>query len=335
MKISLVLSLFAVCVPIAAHAQSDVSPDALPLAPKSVATSDAFVWRFAPPVGSRWTLRSFVRSTTTDEMSVSQDNTPNKKPTTKRTSIIKTTIDYDVLSRDALGATMIRLTIRDVAQDQSSTFDGKTTQLAVPKTSDTKFINGATLTIKQAPDGKIWGIVGMRAFVRRLLKMDGRLDTKRSNEILEATVAGTQEEIVKQLNVITGVLPISPVRVGESWNYTGSLPVPSPYTLEVAGTRTLRKLDSGFAVVVDNAQIRSGQQNLPLTTEMGNIRADPSRLKVTVDSTSRVQRSSGLPLETTLTQSVKGSYSTQSANGVREVPVDNTIFTRIVLEPRS
>ena len=337
MKISPILALLFVGAPVIAHAQTADTPamaasGALPMAPKSAATSDAFVWRFAPPVGSRWTMRVFTRLVSTDEIYVPQGNTSIKKTKTQQGAIIKFNLDYDVLSRDALGATTLRLMMRDATQNRISMLDGKTIPSAAP--ANTKFLDGATLTIKQALDGKIWNVVGTRAFVRRLLKMDGRPDTQMSDEILDANVAVAQKELVKQLNIITGVLPNSPIRMGESWNYTASPPILSQYTLEVTGARTLRKLNSDFAIVVDNAQSRDSQQNLPITTETRDG-LDFSRLKVTVDRTSRVQRSSGLPLETTVTQSVKGSFSTQSANGIREFPVDNTIFTRIVIEPRS
>ena len=324
MKISPILTLLAVCAPIIAHAQNATTPDvaALPMAPASAATSDAFVWRFAPPVGSKWTMRSFMRTTSTNQDLL-------------MTYTNKLTADYDILSRDALSATTIRVTLRDVTQDRTSTYQGKTTSMAAPKIPASRSINGATLTIKQAPDGKVWGVVGMRAFVRRILKMDSELDTKRSDEILEATVVGSQEEIVKQFNIITGTLPTSPVRVGESWS--GDMNVPAPFGFKVGITRTVKNLGDGVAAITDRASYGAMQEQSKLSAFPSGGRAgtDYSQLNGVIYGVSQVQRSSGLPLESTMYQRIYGSISTQSAAGTREQPIDTTISTRVVLEPRN
>ncbi len=348
MKISLALALLApLTLPLVARAQTAAMPDAsatetpmlapLPMAPKSAATADAFVWRFAPPVGSRWTMRSFARAT-------SAVQTPamggNKAESVKFTSIQKMTADYDVLSRDALGATTIRMTIREMTSDMTSVVNGKT--IASPLgVADSKAVKGATLTIKQSSDGKVWGVVGMRAFQRKMMEATGVLDAEELDKFLDANPMTANNDMVKSLSQISGGLPASPVRVGESWNYDVSLPAQLPIALDISGTRTLKSLDSQVAVIADSSSLGGGKSSrkLPGAGAM-EVSVDMSRLVGTINGTTRVQRSSGLPLETTNNLTLSGSISTQlpAAGGTKAktmtVPMNVSSSTRVVLEPR-
>ena len=354
MKFSPVLALLALGAPLAlplnAHAQSmDMDAPAasapvadtpavaaLPMAPKSAATSDAFVWRFMPPVGSRWTMRSFVRATSltkTPAMGGQKAHSINVK------MIQKMTADYDILSRDALGATTIRLTLRDMTTDATLISDGKTVPSPMAEKADPKAIDGATLTIKQSRDGKVWGVVGMRAFQRKLLEANG-MDKATINKVLDGAPMTENSEMMKSLSTMSGALPTSPVRVGESWSYDVNLP--APMTLDISGTRTLKSLDSDVAVVVDSASYAGGksQMKMPKMPGMNGVRVDYSQLTGSVNSISRVQRSSGLPLETTMTQTIQGSISTQmpAMDGApaqkMTLPMEVTSSARVVLEPR-
>ena len=348
MKLNSLFALLALSAPaiapLAAHAQTADGVDVpaiapLPLAPKSAATPDAFVWRFAPPVGSRWTMRSFVRTTSTSQMPAMEGN---GTASMKLKMIQKMTADYDVLSRDALGATTIRLTLRAMTNDVDSEFDGEAINEPLPKSEAAKSVAGAQLTIKQAPDGAVWGVVGLRAFQRKILESSGLLDEATVNSLLDAHEALGDNRLVKSLSMMAGTLPTSPIRAGESWAYNVSLPAQFPMALDVTGTRTLKSLDQNIAVVADRATYKGGdaQKTIPVVPEMGNIKVDYSQLTGSIAGTSRVQRSSGLPLETTVNQTIKGSVSTRipAAKGVAaqtiKVPLDVTSSTRIVLEPR-
>ena len=337
MKSSPVLALLAVCVPIAAptiaRAQTNVPMlQPLPMAPPSAATSDAFLWRFAPPVGSRWTMRSFARSTSNTQLPA-QNGQPAQRM--KVNSIVKLTADYDVLSRDELGATTIRLTLRDMTTDTASTFDGRTVKS--PTLSTAKPVNGATLTIKQASDGTVWGVAGMRAFQRRLLESSGVLDKATITQVLDATPMTSNTAMIKSMSQMGGTLPTSPVRLGESWNYDVTLPEELPFALGIKGTRTLKQLDDDIAVVADSAVLAGGDSSRPMPNMpgMGGLKIDYGQLRGTVSGVSRVQRSSGLPLETTINQTMRGNISSQTPAAQKMiVPIDVTTATRVVLEPR-
>lgn len=342
MKISPALSLLALsaplALPLAARAQTADVPAvaALPMAPKSAATSDAFVWRFAPPVGSHWTMRSFARSTWLLE-------TPAMEGI-KRISITFTTIrkfnaDYDVLSRDALGATTIRLTLREMTDDVTSVSDGKPDKKSASDVTDPKAVAGATLIIKQAPNGAVWGVVGARAFQRKVLEVSG-LSDKNFIDSMVNTSQTEADQVVGSLRLMLGTLPVSPVRLGESWSYPVSPPATSKSEWDINGTRTLKDLDSEIAVVSDSVSFtgdNSGQKP-PSKPDVSKRSTDYIKVSVSESGTSRVQRSSGLPLETTRTQTLKGTMSSQTPAGAGAqnfiVPLDSTSTTRIVLKPR-
>ena len=347
MKLSLALALIAVSAPLVAHAQTADLPDEpvaetpmlapLPMAPKTAATADAFVWRFAPPVGSRWTMRSFTRATSAVQTPAMGDQ---KAESFKFIAIQKMTADYDVLSRDKLGATTIRMTIREMTSDMSSTSNGKVVNLPLNKSADPKSANGATLTIKQSRDGKVWGIVGMRAFQRKIMEASGALDGADLEKFLDANPMTADNEMIKSLSQVSGGFPTSPVRVGESWDYDMSLPAQMSIALDINGTRTLKKLDAGDALISETARMNGGNSPQKLPGAANTPAVDMSRLVGTVNGTTRVQRSSGLPLETTMNLTLSGSISTQvpASNGAKAktvtVPMDVTTATRVVMEPR-
>lgn len=336
MKVSAVLALFTVCVPIVAHAQTADTPDvaALPMAPPSVATSDAFVWRFAPPVGSRWRMRSFTRTVSRSYNPISDGSVPHEM---ESIGIRKLTADYDVLSRDSLGATTIRLTLRTMMSDTTVNADGANTKYWL---ADPNSVNGTTLTVKQSREGKIWSVIGLRTFQRKILETDSFGDVTMIDTMLDSDPITGSSDMVKSLSRIVGILPTSPIRVGEGWLYNMNLlPSLSP---EVSGTRTIKSLDSQVAVVVDSVTYKGELTRIkPVTLPPSSKRAvNFTHVKGSINSVSRVQRSSGLPLESTTSQTVKGGFLRQisTVDGFptqyESVPFNVRYSTRTVFELR-
>ena len=345
MKISLVLALLApLILPCVAHAQnSDARSEALPMAPKSAATADAFVWRFAPPVGSRWTMLSFKRVISVGP--VGADGTPNlgllgkfanDPQAYKVTAIQRVTADYDVLSRDKFGATTIRLTYRKLLDYLTVHTIGTAVSMSEPPGGENR-IDGATITFKQGPDGRIWGVLDTRSFVRRYLQSNGMTDEKLLRKTLASIHVPSNAEVAQYINQAVGNLPDSPVRVGESWKNFVTFPTMSE--VKVGGTRTLKALDANFAVVGDSARFEGSDPNqkIPVTTTMG---LDYNQLTGTITGTERVERSSGLALETNVTTVLKGRVSARirgdknDAKPTQATSVNVTSTLRVVLEPR-
>ena len=343
MKLSPIFALLVVCAPVAAHAQTADVPAvaALPMAPKSAATADAFVWRFAPPVGSHWTMRSFKRV-----ISIGTDNIiggpvmPLTNEQSIGSQIYRTTdihsfsADYDVLSRDKFGATTIRLTFRelldyiDIAAVGTGNFNSTTPGGAC-------LIDGATLTFKRGPDGRIWSVVGTRSFKRRYLQSNGMTDENTLRQTLDSQKAPRNEDVAEYVNQQASEIPAFPLRVGEKWAETVGFPTLPDFKL--SGTGTLKTLDEKFASIASSASFNGSdpKQKLIVTRAAG---VNYSRLIGTINGTTRIERASGLALETDVNTVLKGSITGPLRGNVsvtaQATPVNVTSTTRVVLVPR-
>ncbi len=320
--------------------------------PKTHVAEDAFVWRFAPPVGSRWQMRWFRRTVAvveTPSVQVEFDSAarksqrkPGKPFVTKSTHIQRFTADYDVLDRDALGATTIRLTYRSMADDVKSATEGMGQTPDSSRGANSRPIDGATLTFKQAPDGTIWSVLGARAFQRRMLEWGGNLNKTVIDNLLKVDDAILNAESMKLVNSLLVRLPASPVRVGESWAATMDLSDALPRPITLIGTRTLKSLSSDVALVADSAivDVDKLQGQIPVVPGKGQMQFGYNDISGSISGTARVARASGLPLERQLDQQFKGFISTPLSDGagkiiyVSTVRADVQTSTRIVLAPR-
>ena len=107
--------------------------------------------------------------------------------------------------------------------------------------------------------------------------------------------------------------------------------------VEVSGTRTLKALDASFASVAGNA-VFNGKDSNPKIPDAIKYGLDYSRLTGTVSSAERVERSSGLALETNVNTTLNGRIIApargEKGGAAREIPVHVTSTLRTVLEPR-
>ena len=211
MKFTPVFALLAVCAPFDARAQTGDTPAVaavgapLPTAPKNAGTADAFIWRFAPPVGSRWTMRSFKRIISVGPAEI--EGAPvlvlpaelaGDSQLYKAVAIQRVTADYDVLSRDQFGATTIRLTYRKLLDFFTVDAIGSEISRSAPGGAD--LIDGATITFKQGPDGRIWNVLNTRGFVRRYLQSNGMTDEKLLRESLSSVHVPSNAEVAEYIN---------------------------------------------------------------------------------------------------------------------------------------
>ena len=313
--------------------------DALPLAPKSAATLDAWVWRFQPPVGSRWQLRTFTRISIKQDTSAFSEQILNIKKM-ENTIINRLTVDCDVLSRDKFGASTIRVTYRDFSEDFNFTVNdndkGPAYEEAEQRAVVTRAFRGASFTLKQASDGKIWSMAGADAMVRRIEQASAK-DVGTVLDIDSVVRTFGPNQIKKILGDILENLPKSPVRVGESWDYQAELP---KISRSMAGARTLKSLAPTLAVVSTKAKLnpKSDQSSVPNSSQIPRD-TDYSQVSGTRSGTARVDRASGIPLETTANEILGGpvivKYITQP--GQTESPkmlIHWQTSTRTVLAPR-
>ncbi len=323
-----------------ALAQSDVAVETLPPAPQSAATADALVWKFAPPVGSKWQLRTFSRIRIQQNIPAEGSEPAMKTDATMIQSLIA---DYDVLSRDQFGASTIRITYRTLKSDVAMKLDGKAVPIPDAQSAHlSKTLDGATYTIKQAPDGVIWGAVGMKAFQRRMLEASGVTDPAEQQQIMELTDSYSSEKALKSLSLMAGKLPPYPVRGGESWTYQASLPAATPIQMDISGKRTLKTLAADSAVIAESARYDGASITLP-TRVAGNgpkIVVKMTGMSGNISGTTRIERQSGVPLETTINQVLDGVLNVQISDKTGKiikstrVPQKSQVLMRVVLEPR-
>ena len=347
MKISLVCFVSTLLwAPVAAVAQTASAP------PPSARGADAFAWKFAPPLGSHWTMRWFTRTVTvveTPSIHVEFDNaTQNSKSepgnpfVTKSTRIGRFTADYDVISRDALGATTIRLTFRDMADDVKSITMGMRQNSGSPASANAKAIDGATLTFKQAPDGTIWSVLGARAFQRQMWELDGDLSEAQVESLSKVDDATLNAALLKSVDNLMGTLPGFPIRVGESWSSAMDLSESLPRPITLNGARTLKSLTPESALVADSAIVDTEKLKgqVPVVPGKGQLQVGYDQISGSISGYARVERTSGLPLERQLDQKFKGVISIPIGDGednivyVSVVRADIQTSTRIVLAPR-
>ena len=352
MKLPLAFALLATCAPIfAAHAQPEVTDDAqtdapavaangaMPMAPQVTPAVDAYRWKFAPPLGSRWTMRSFTRTQVAETMPALAGQPSHKLEIGGFTKLVA---DYDVINRDAFGASTIRVTYRQLTLDNKITIDGKVMDVSASKQGDVEGINGASYTIKQAPDGKVWGIDGLDKVQDKILKASTEADpatramlTKLMKSLFSADV------LRKTTNASTDSWPKYPVRAGESWTYAFDAPADLPMQLSMESRRTLKSLDADIASVDETGNYDQGsiKLNLPMGGD-AQMSLQVNDLKGTIGGYTRVQRSSGIALQTLINQTMTGTFMIKMPNPAGGAPIDARVPAKVlvnintVMEPR-
>ena len=304
MKILPLLLCSLLATPFWARAQDEMPADTTIPAPKSAASGDALVWKIAPEVGSRWQLRSFSRMKQSQTIPA-QSGQPAQK--IEVNIITRMTADYDVLARDRFGASTIRFTYRDLTTDSMVKANGKEMG-AGAKTGMGKALDGASFTIKQAPDGSIWNIMGLEQAQEKLLMHQGLTDPAERAMARQMSNSIFSKGALKKLmqSVSGGTYPSYPVRVGESWDYQIDVPTGLPFSFNFSGTRTLKSLDENVASIGEQMIFGGGKMELPVPNQ-GKVSVDMNGIKGVFSGTTRVDRSSGLALESTINQKLSGS----------------------------
>ena len=298
-------------------------------------------------------MRWFVRTVTVvetpsihvefDSKTQESQSGPGQPFVTTSTRIQRFTADYDVLSRDALGATTIRLTYREMASDENSVTAGSRQRPDSSPRANSKAIDGATLTFKQAPDGTIWSVLGARALQRRVWELDGDVSAADLKRLSEADESLLNAEWIKPVEIWMGTSPGFPIRVGESWSSAMDLSDPLPRPITLNGSRTLKSLTPKSALVADNATVDAEKLKgqVPVVPGKGQLQVGYDKISGSIAGTARVERASGLPLERQIDQKFKGVISMPIGDGEGNIIYVSTVYsdiqnsTRIVLAPRS
>ena len=321
----------------AARAQAPLRP--LPMPTKADETADAWVWVIAPPVGSRWQLRSFLR---TQSSQITPAIGGGKAGQIESIVLQRLVADYDILSRDRFGATTMRVTLRDMDTDVEMRVNGRAN--SVPAAQNARLqraLDGASFVIKQAPDGVIWNVIGIEAMQQRILNAVAPRDAATRQQIQSLTQSLLSAKEMRGMVGQGGALPTYPIRAGESWAYGVELPLGLPFRLRMDGTRTINLLTPTYAFISDDAVYGQSTAGTPLSMPDGSTMVtDMSGLQGGLLGTSRVDRANGLTLEATLAQRLEGAMTIRQLDFVgkvksaESVPLRVVTTGRVVMEPR-
>ena len=318
-----------------AHAQSALGQ--LPAPTKADETTDAFVWVMAPPVGSRWRMRTFTRTES------SQITMGANAARVESVVLQRLVADYDVLSRDQFGATTTRLTYRDTDTDLTMKINGKTQPAINNRSLDElkRALVGASFLIKQAPNGEVWNVMGLEALQKRMLSAVTQGDPAVRAQIEKISKSFFSPDAARKMMGQTGTLPAYPIRAGESWAYAVELPVGLPMRSKISGTRTINLLTPDNVYVSDDAVYGGITGGAPIDIGNGNrMTYDMSDLQGGLLGTSRVNRTTGLTMESTIAQRLQGDMTFKQLDLVghvksaERVPLNIVTTGRITLEPR-
>lgn len=322
-------ALLAPTTPI--HAQE------MPVAPSSTMTapqSGAFDWKLRLQPGQKWQMRLFTRLEQ-DQTVPATANTPSTRLNVK--VIQRGTLDYEVLSVDRFGASTVRLTYGDFAGDTSILQNGQ--PLGAPDTKTTLkrlygALKGASVEVKQAPDGTVWNVVGLGALQKRIVNaLPGLNGVQRAQTLTSMGSFASDEQLRSMMRSIGGQLPTQPVRVGESWNYTAQLPAGLPIQISLNGTRTLKARENGVALIGESATFDvPAQQISGAANAAGAVAVE---LRGTMQGFTRVDEASGLPLETQTDQRFSGTIEAGSGASLVRVPLSAQVQMRVVMTPQS
>ena len=341
MKIFPLFCLASICclTPVSGFAQTETET-----MPQPRVAAEAFVWRFAPPLGSRWQIRAFERTEITI-VTPSNDGTPDAREVAMSSRNI--VADYDVLSRDQFGATTARITLRELRFGDGRTENGKMVTFSDDRSQALqKNLQGASFTIKQAPTGEIWGVANTEMVTNRIATVIAPYDFEGapSAQELQAKAQMMTKFLIgaDRLRQILGLggSPSYPVVTSESWPYAVALPDGFPFAFDLTGTRTLNRLTPGEAFIASNAAYDSATAPIApvLKRKDGAFRSDVNSIKATMRGAARIERSSGLTLESTASWRLKSTILSRpdgaaDASPLRE-PAATTIEVHTLLVPR-
>ena len=311
-------------------------------------------WKVQPEIGSRYVLRTFART----EMQMSGlPSAPARaglpKPPTSVSIVTRSSsvADYEVLSRDAQNATTVKLTYRSFSSSSSAITPGvsapprSASEDAGSKALQNSMV-GASLTMKIAPDGKIWSVLGLDKLRARLMRSFAGMPG--AGAVMQSMGGFFSEDSYKKsLAQSTGELPPFAIAVGDSWPYKINLPLPMGMDSSTQGTRTLLSRRDGIATIKESGTFNLTQNSLaPTSASSSTAPAMPRtamNMRGSTEGSTRVDEASGLPMEANAAMTMSGRISVEAPAASKAKPgaapqavnisMTARITARTVMEP--
>jgi hypothetical protein len=300
-----------------------------------VAAQEApFDWKFHPAVGSKWHVRTFVRTVTTQNAPADLMGGSSIGVTNVYTKSV--TADYDVLSIDSQGTVTAQLIYRSYVENTDGSANGtrlpkadQQTMARALKSLNESYI-GTKLTVQISPKGQILDIQGLES-LRRKLGISPTSPTSTDRDLKYFI----SDESFRNLVGLEGQIPSLPVSGGEYYSngFTiNNLAILTP--LNLSGTRTLKSRASGTAKFVESGAVSLYSFNLYPGSHYFRAPAEGQGTfqgNSTVDEASGLIKTSHLNLrfEGRITTIGKGRSATKAV-----IPIWGTEEHYVVITPR-
>ena len=281
--------------------------------------AQAVVLRVQPAVGARYRVKQFSRSETRLPR-ISADY-----PSGTVVVITKATLDMEVTGRDALGATTLSMDYRALSVDtagtliNSSSAAEKQTAREQNERLRADFV-GRKVSLKVAPDGQLWSVVGPNVLQSALAS--DRLNSITSLKTL-TQLAGRVNGQATEIGA-SAFLPAAPLRVGDGWNVNAPYFSLGAFPFAVQGKRTLKGIAGGVALVAESSAL-----SIPPQMPAGFL-----AMTGTLTGNSRIDIASGLPLEINLTARASGQVIGADEDKFKGYPISTVVQDRLIIEPR-
>lgn len=317
----------------------------VPTAQSAAQSAREFDWKIRPAVGSRWMMRSFQRTQMNFKMPSATPRQP--KMNLAVSSVQRFTADYEVLSRDDMGATTVRLTYREFDSSANTSINGKVVKTPInnPASEINRSFIGAALTMKMAPNGQVWSIQGLDALNRRITAAVGRTSPQSAGAMAQVMGNFLSEKTFKQMySQNIGALPPHPLWVGDKYPYKIDFPFNMGAVnigLKMNGERQLSARKDGIATIKESGTLDmdfGAAQNTNF--QSGKTAAPPFKMKMKgeIKGGSLVDEASGLTREINLDMTLHGNIALPPnarapKNAPSSLPLSGRIASRIVMEP--
>ncbi len=225
-------------------------------------------------------------------------------------------MSYNIAAEGAnkkLNMTYNRLQMSMDVMGQTVNMDSNDTDSSNIASHAFKALQGQTMSVVLAPDGKVVKVEGMEEIMQRLGADEMQRQTIQS-------VLG--EDAMKNLMQQSfGFYPEKPVKVGDSW--TSAFTLKNPYIISGTSTYTLAKVEGTRAFINTVSSLKTD------STSKMTANGIEMELDLTGDVTgnTEVDIETGMPMITTVRQTLKGNIEVQG----QKVPMASGIDTRITV----
>ena len=296
-------------------------------APSVTPAPAKFDWKLRLTKGQTWTQTVGVHIHTTSTTPVGQSG----KDVTKTEINIVQTI---TMKSEVLDATpdlyTTRLTYTRFSMKNDVRVNGKS--LPLPGSPEVaRFFEGASFTLKQAPDGRVVDVLGLEDTIARQKKLMASVTKGATHPGPFADYVFSAAELRQSMIQNQSLkLPPAPLGIGESYSYSYTLPSLSfMSSAQANGKRTLLSFD-GKSAVFDEKGAFSVYTTAPQSASKVKIY---TAMTAKVSGSSTVQAASGIVQSSHLNMSITGKVTVIGPAGKRtttplDVTTDTTLSTQ-------